>query len=53
MVLYEEVWSRDIGGEVCCIVWVKGEAWGGWLHYFLTPDEFWLFWWKWWSCNER
>ena len=23
------------------------------LQYFLTPDEFWVIWWKWWSCNER
>ena len=29
MVLYEVVWSRDIGGKLCCTVWVKGEGLGG------------------------
>ena len=28
MVLCKVVWSKDIGGEVCCIVCVKGEGLG-------------------------
>ena len=34
MLCFRMVWCKDIGGEVYCIVCVKGEGLGGWFWYF-------------------